>query len=422
MTAIPVPHAYRPSRDGVLIAVAGLAGGLFLWFFGLTSTSPFPLSESVPRWLVLVPLGMMCLATLGRRTAHPYALVLGVLAQIGDVLLGSLLATVILFTDVVYAAVLYGSARLARVLARGAVIFTVVVSVTLIAIFRRPEVLLLIAVCGGVTVAPAWTAVLLRHHRDEAAAERLRAEQTALLAEMDRTQAINAERSRMARELHDVVANHLSAIAIHSTAALSLGDAGEGRDRDSTADTTREALGVIRENSVRGLAEMRRLIGLLRDADGEAEPMATPSLSGLDALLARARATAGDGRTFTLDDRREPGERLPAPVELAAYRVVQEAVTNALKHGSSGPVTVELAHQDDLRIRVTSPLTGDDSPRAPGAGAGLVGMRERVDLLHGQLSAGPVTAPDGTKIWEVRAALPALREATGAVDHKEKNR
>lgn len=456
MSALPVPPAHRPSSDDLLIAGSGLVGGLLLWWLDLGSTVPPVLPASTPGWLVLVPLGVMCLAALGRRVAQPYALMLGVVAQAADVLLGSLLATVILFTDLIYAAVLYGSARLSRVLTRGTVGFTVIVSVTLIAAFRSAEVLLLVAVCAGITIAPAWTGALLRYHRDEAAAERLRAEQTALLAEMDRTQAINAERARMARELHDVVANHLSAIAIHSTAALSLGatarahaedsaDAsgpgdGNGNGNGSAAEATQEALGVIRENSVQGLAEMRRLIGLLRDADGNAEPAATPSLSGLDALLERARAAADDGRTFVLDDRREPGRALPAPVELAAYRVAQEAVTNALKHASPGPVTVELAHEDDLLIRVTSPLAGDDSPRAPGAGAGLVGMRERVDLLHGELSAGPATGPDGTKIWEVRAVLPAPAEpgaapeparntrtarsahtTTGAVEHKEKS-
>ncbi|MDF3144223.1 histidine kinase dimerization/phosphoacceptor domain-containing protein, partial [Streptomyces sp. T21Q-yed] len=115
----------------------------------------------------------------------------------------------------------------------------------------------------------ALTGWLVRNHRDAAEAARLRAEQTALLAEMDRTQAVTSERARMARELHDMVANHLSAIAIHSTAALSLDD----------PKTSREALSVIRENSVEGLAEMRRLIGILRDSSGDTAPVAAPTLN-----------------------------------------------------------------------------------------------------------------------------------------------
>ena len=104
----------------------------------------------------------------------------------------------------------------------------------------------------------------------------------------------------MARELHDMVANHLSAIAIHSTAALSI-------DRP---DTSREALGVIRENSVQGLAEMRRLIGLLRDAGADQEPVAAPSLDGLDALLGAGPYQRGSasGLDFVLRDDRPSGE------------------------------------------------------------------------------------------------------------------
>jgi signal transduction histidine kinase len=465
-TAARALRAYRPHRDDVLIALAGAAGGLLLWAFGLTNT---PILERGPRWLVLIPLAAMCLAALVRRTAQPYALLLGILAGVADQLVGSLLATLALLTDVLYAAVLYGSARLSRVVLRGSMVFTIVVSAGLLAAFQRADMLLVAGACGVVTLSPTWTGVIIRHHRDEAAAERLRAEQTALLAEVDRTQAINAERSRMARELHDVVANHLSAIAIHSTAALSFqsappepadgpvgstgpsGSTGPDGSRhtegsDPTGEVTREALGVIRENSVQGLAEMRRLIGLLRDAESADEPAVTPSLDGLEALLERARTTAGDGRTFTLRDRRTQGGRLPAPVELAAYRVIQEAVTNTLKHASPGPVTVELDRTDALYLRVTSPLApaptgngnrtgpgpgpGPGGPRAPGAGAGLIGMRERVELLHGELAAGPATkvtagndgrptaGADSGHIWEVRAVLPAPEETSKRIQQQ----
>ncbi len=140
------------------------------------------------------------------------------------------------------------------------------ITIASLAWLRTPQALLIGAVTGIVSFAPALTGATLRNHREAAEAARLRAEQTALLAEMDRSQAVAAERARMARELHDMVANHLSAIAIHSTAALSI----------DTEATSRDALEVIRENSVQGLAEMRRLIGLLRDADGTHEPVAVP--------------------------------------------------------------------------------------------------------------------------------------------------
>ncbi|WP_369200227.1 sensor histidine kinase [Streptomyces sp. PU-14G] len=410
-----VPRSWRPHRDDVLVALSGAVGGLLLWAFDLASA---PLVARGPHWLALVPLAVMCLAALVRRTAQPYALLVGLLAQTADLLTGSLLATLVLFTDLLYAGVLYGSARFSRAVLRGSVAVTVLFSGWLLIAFHRAETLLLMAACAGVLLVPTTSGEMIRNHRDKAAAERQRAEQTALLAELDRKQAINAERTRMARELHDVVANHLSAIAIHSTAALSLGDAGGGK---GSQDANREALGVIRENSVQGLAEMRRLIGLLRNATGADEPTATPSLDGLDALLERARAMAGDGRTFVLSDRRAPGDApLPTPVELAAYRVVQEAVTNALKHAALGEVTVTVAPHPDpgpgggLSLRVTSPLEERDEhggpPRAPGAGAGLTGMRERVELLDGTLTAGPSTASGSRRVWDVHAVLPAQEE------------
>ena len=230
----------------------------------------------------------------------------------------------------------------------------------------------------------------MRNHRDAAEAARLRAEQTALLAEIDRAQAVTAERARMARELHDLVAGHLSAIAIHATAALSL---------DSPA-TSRDALGVIRENSVEGLAEMRRLIGILR-ADHE-EPSATPTLDGIGTLVAGARA---NGLDVTLDT--DHAGRLPAPLELAAYRIVQESLTNALKHAGPGRVAVAVTERDgSLAVTVTSRYDEGDGPRAPGSGAGLVGMRERAALLGGTFEAGPEGA-----LWAVRAAFPLAEGA-----------
>ncbi|MBA0051602.1 two-component sensor histidine kinase [Streptomyces sp. AJS327] len=402
---------------------------------------------------------------------------------------------------------------------------SVAVTVGLLAGLRTPEAVMLSAVCWGVTLAPASTGAVVRNYRNTAAAERLRAEQTALLAEMDRTQAVHSERARMARELHDVVANHLSAIAIHSTAVLSAapgarsapgpyaghgtpgahGGPGEreshgsyggrgtvdgtpGGAADATAAMTWEALGVIRENSVRGLAEMRRLIGLLRAPGDEEELTATPTLDAVDLLLDRAAAASacgawtvggtgagdtaaalddavadraeatssgggrgsepqergtglqehGTGLRFRLCDERTPGAQLPAPVDLAAYRIVQEAVTNALKHAAPGPVTIRLvddpAGREPLSVRVTSPLppgwadgggsaandAGEDAAygsapgwtsRAPGAGAGLIGMRERVELLGGQLWTGPSTGADGAPVWRVEAALPVREPA-----------
>ncbi|MFI1035771.1 sensor histidine kinase [Streptomyces sp. NPDC020951] len=385
----------RPHRFDVYIAVGGLLGGLLLAAVGL-STRPAkdPITLFDGPWPVLVPLVVLAGCELLRRTAPRAALLTGTVAVSADVLTQGSLATVLMFTDVMYAAVLYGPLASARRIQWITGLLTVAGTLVPFAVWRTPEALLIGVVVGVVAYAPAATGWIVRDHRDAAEAARLRAEQTALLAEMDRAQAVTSERARMARELHDMVANHLSAIAIHSTAALSIDDPA----------TSRQALQTIRENSVEGLAEMRRLIGILRDGGGDREPAAIPTLDGLAALVDGARANGldvglDDGSADGPDDDHGP---VPTPVELAAYRIVQESLTNALKHACPGRVTVRLARRDGvLDVRVSSPYGHRDGPRAPGSGAGLVGMRDRAALLGGTFAAGP----DGES-WTVRAALP----------------
>ncbi|MFJ5099441.1 sensor histidine kinase [Streptomyces sp. NPDC088554] len=389
----------RPHRVDVLIAAAGLLGGLCLWSVGLH----FQGGLLLPGAWVLVPLAVTAGLELLRRTAPPAALGTGVVALVADQLTTGSVATVLMFTDLVYASVVYGSPAAARRIPWVTVLVSVAALIGFAAWFRTVDSLIHGIAVGLVSIAPATTGVLVRNHRDAAEAARLRAAQTALLAEMDRVQAVTAERARMARELHDVVAGHLSAIAIHATAALSLNE----------ERTSREALTVIRENSVAGLAEMRRLIGLLRDGSGRRAPTVTPTLDALDTLLEQARTNgAPNGLRFTLDDGRGAGTALPAPVELAAYRIVQESLTNAFKHASPGTVTVELRHaEDSLTVRISSPYGDRPGPRAPGSGAGLVGMRERVALLGGEFTAGPED-PGGS--WVVRALLPTTERGEGS--------
>ncbi|MFG2503537.1 sensor histidine kinase [Streptomyces sp. NPDC048441] len=398
--ALPLPP--RPHRVDVQIAAVSVLSGLALFALGLGTQGDRPLGSP---WLLL-PLGVLGCMELLRRTAPRVALPVATIALAFDQFTPGNLASVMMFTDIMYAAVVYGTPAAARriPLTTGAV--TVAMTIGFLAWWQQPEAVLIGVVTGIVSFGPAATGVLVRNHREAAAAAKLRAEQTALLAEMDRVQAITAERARMARELHDMVANHLSAIAIHSTAALSLDD----------PKTTQDALSVIRENSVEGLAEMRRLIGILRDSSDDREPAAAPTLDGLGALIAGART---NGLDIALDHDHAPeGPKLPAPVELAAYRIVQESLTNALKHAAPGRVTVALTRRRGaLEVRVTSPCGDPSGPRAPGSGAGLVGMRERTELLGGAFESGPESSSDGDsdgdsgsiyggKVWIVSATLP----------------
>ncbi|GAA1704906.1 sensor histidine kinase [Streptomyces yatensis] len=399
------PHLPRPHRHDVLIGLCGLLGGGLMWAVGVHNNQSF---FHTPRWLGLIALFVISAAVLLRRSRPLVGLGVGTAALGVDILSGGLAVTFLIYTDLVYAAVMYSGPLAARRIPQICGLLTGLATVVPLAIFGDPVALLVGPFVALLTLTPAWTGTVVRNHREEAAAARLEAERVALLAELDRREAVASERSRMARELHDMVANHLSAIAIHSSAALSL--------KDPAA--TDDALGVIRENSVRGLAEMRRLIGLLRDPGDTAEPAAISTLDALDTLLEQARANARPGgQDIVLCDERPAGaDPLPAPVELAAYRIVQESLTNALKHAAPGRVDVTLAHRADgpLEVSVISPYGDRSGPRAPGSGTGLIGMRERVNLLGGTLDAGPVTGPRGM-VWQVRAALPRGDESAPSV-------
>ncbi|MGW5875281.1 sensor histidine kinase [Nocardiopsis terrae] len=223
-------------------------------------------------------------------------------------------------------------------------------------------------------------------------------------AREDRTRAaIAEERARIARELHDVVAHNVSVIVVQADgAAYTIG---------SDPERARGALETISETGRTALAEMRGILGVLRDGGDEEGYAPRPGLEQLDQLAVQARR-AGLPVEFTVSGTARP---VPAGVGLAGYRVVQEALTNTLRH--AGPavsrVRVELHHEDDaLRIRVLDDGRGTAAPttgEAADEGYGLIGMRERVSAYDGSLRAGP--HPDGG--YEVVATLP-LRSATAS--------
>ncbi|MET8280749.1 histidine kinase [Micromonospora sp. NPDC005174] len=381
-----------PGRD-LTLAGASLVGGLVLYGLGMQpQIVPHP---DVPPALFLVPLLAVCGAVGLRRVAPRASLAVGTGALVVDTALGNSLGTVVVYTQVLYDACVYGPPRLWRWLLGITVTLSVVGAVAGVLGFgqwRGAAVGVPVVLAG---LLPVLTGISVRQYRDQAAAERTRAEQTARLVELDRRQAVSAERARMARELHDVVANHLSAVAIHATAVLSV----RGLERGQVES----ALRVIRESSVQGLAEMRQMIELLREPDGGGHGVAgtvpeavTARLAEADGLVEQIRA-AGLAVRFRTDG--TPGP-LPVGVDLAAYRIVQESLTNALKHGT-GEADLTIAYRlAEVVLTVENPVRPDGS-ELPGAGAGLVGMRERVALLAGRFAAGP---RDGR--WQVSAALP----------------
>jgi signal transduction histidine kinase len=219
-----------------------------------------------------------------------------------------------------------------------------------------------------------------------------RRQRTRVVAERDaaqRDQALTEERARIARELHDVVAHHVSMIAVQAeTARLTTpGLPEEGKQRF-------EAIGDTARNS---LSELRRLLGVLREGTGgEAERTPQPGLAGLEALIDSARE-AGAHVRLTISG---SAARLPAGVDLTAYRIAQEALTNARRHAPGADVDVVLRYEADtlhLEVRDNGPgATGDAN------GHGIVGMHERAEMVGGTLHAGPA---DGGG-FAVRADLP----------------
>jgi signal transduction histidine kinase len=210
--------------------------------------------------------------------------------------------------------------------------------------------------------------------------------------------AVNAERVRIARELHDVVAHSMSVIAMH---------AGSGRlaaVRDPEA--ARRALEVVEESSRTALAEMRRLVTVLRDADGAGPDLApAPDLTRVHRLVAEVAAAGVQVEVRTEGDL----AAVPAGVSLAAYRIVQEALTNVVRH--VGPTRVQLTVSvdgDRVRLEVDDEGGGRIVTAADpaGTGHGTVGMRERALLYGGELSIGP--SSDGG--WRVAGWLPCTAD------------
>ena len=244
------------------------------------------------------------------------------------------------------------------------------------------------------TAIPLLLGTLVRMHRNSARQ----------LAEQERRhsgeRALLQERQRIARELHDVVAHHMSVIAIQAEAA-------PYKTADPPAELV-ECFGEIRTSALTGLGELRRLLGVLRTGTPGTAPQ--PGLADLDALLESARS---GGVTVTATSSGDPVP-LPDGVDLSAYRIVQEALSNAMRHAPGSRVSVRLTYRpDSLVLEVRNdrgPGSADRATASSGHGGhGIVGMRERAAMLGGSLRAGPTD--DGG--FAVTAVLPVSQACPG---------
>jgi signal transduction histidine kinase len=249
----------------------------------------------------------------------------------------------------------------------------------------------------------------------------LTAELRARLAELQRTrdseqrlraaQAVTAERARIAREMHDVVAHEVSLIAVQ---------AGALQVSSKDADVRRMAE-QMRKLSVRTLTELRAMVGFLRAAGAESAIDLAPQPTLAD--LPRLTGDAGFEVTLRLDETLAgagaTNNGLPAPVQRAAYRTVQEALTNVRKHASGAPATVTVGrHGSALTVEVINAAPADQPTpaegRLPSGGHGLVGLRERASMLGGAVTAGPTK--DGGYLLRASFPLGPAQPVLAAVD------
>ncbi|AOR30075.1 hypothetical protein BFF78_02410 [Streptomyces fodineus] len=360
-----------PQDSGPLVAVGSLPAVSLL--VGVLRRTPLTA-------LVLALLGATAAVVVPRRTAHA-SLALSYQGQFlsylaADLVLGYIVATCTRRVSVVAVSLALG-----------------VQSVTIGLFAHGPDFLIVDGVVGLLAMAASCTLGLLSRERREHAVA-LRAQEVA--------EAVTAERLRIARELHDVIAHSVGVIAIQ---------AGVGsRVIRTQPDAARDALHTIETTSRQTLSGLRRTLVALRQAEpdpatGEpAPPAPAPGLADIERLAA-ATADAGVRVEVHISGEQRP---LPADVELAAYRIVQEALTNVVRHAGTGHCTVALGYGNgELSVEVVDDGRGV-AGEGPAHGFGLIGMRERAALLQGRFSAGP--RPEGG--FRVAARLP-LPEPVG---------
>jgi signal transduction histidine kinase len=290
------------------------------------------------------------------------------------------------FLSGIVAAFMFGMLRERRQALTGAAFLVGVVAVVAHEQGNHPGDFLLPLVVFGVSWIVGYGLGQKFHEADEVRERAARLERE---REEEARQAVAEERARIARELHDIVGHSVSVMTVQAAGVRSLLKPEQERER--------EALMVIEQTGREALAEMRRLVGVLRRPEESPALAPQPSLENVDRLVSQAREA---GLPVEL---RVEGERvqLPAGVDLTAYRLVQEGLTNAIKHARADHAEV-LVRYADGRVELTVSDDGDGDGDGVKGGNGLVGMRERVSVYGGEIEAGPL--PQGG--FRLHATLP----------------
>ncbi len=369
---IDAPDEERGRRDRVVDAT------MYLVAFAISTATLVDTWELHPPWLrpVAIVVVIATVVALRWRRTHPAAVGIGVAAV-------SVLFITAPFVATFNAAIRARGRELAVVAG-----LTIASNFTNPLLYRGPQSLRAEFGAGLLLTAVAigW-GLFVRARRELVRSLRAQGDRAA-------EEARAAERRRIAREMHDVLAHRLSLLSVHAGAL-------EFRP-DAPADEVAAAAGVIRESARAALEELRGVIGVLRDDSGESltEPP-QPTIADLATLIEESRA-AGMRITAQI----ELGDAAPsAAVGRTAYRIVQEGLTNARKHAPGAAVTLTVqAPDDDLRVEIRSlaPVAVASASPLPGAGTGLIGLAERVTLVGGELESGV----DPAGAFVLRARLP----------------
>ncbi len=390
--------ADRPRSRDLCVCLAFGALGVVLYVADLNvvggdSGTPFDL----PRWLGLITLAAACGAQSVRSTSPGTALALCLAVVAIDTVVAQSLSVWLVLSDVVYAVALYAGRRTVHTMYAVLGAAAVLAFATVIALGAGWQTVLLAGLWVlALVIGPIGYGRAIAEHRVAAAAERERSAILAQLADRDRADAVTEERRRLARDLHDIVAGHLSGIALQSAAALTAGPA---------SPATAEVLASVRANSVAALGEMRALIDVL-DGDGRAGTcdgtddhegsVRTASLRRIDHLVTTAR-TAGSPVSVTPQI---PAD-LPPAVDVCAYRIAAEALTNATRHARRQPISIEVVVAPrELTLTVRNAVLDEAASSTPG-GHGVANMALRARAAGGCCTAGRVGGD-----WVVAASLP----------------
>ncbi|NJC14448.1 signal transduction histidine kinase [Micromonospora profundi] len=377
----------RTTRDWVVDSLAFLLSLLWVLYVTVDALSPNPqAATSLPYdWMVGADalIGLACCALLWLRRRWPLGLAVATLPLNLFSMAASIPLLIFYFTLVVH-----------RRTAVAVAVTGVGLLTNLVFSWTRPDPNMPYwgTVTWGVVITLAVLAwgMFVRARRQLIVSLRDRAERAEAEQQLRVAQARHLERTRIAREMHDVLAHRISLLSLHAGAL-------EFRP-DAPSDEVARAAGVIRDSAHAALQDLREVIGVLRaegDSGSDAPEPPQPTLADLPALIAESRAA---GVRVNVSDSVVDAGKVPAALGRAAYRIVQEGLTNARKHAAGASVTVDVAGGPGTGLTVVIsnrwPVGGPTGGELPGAGTGLVGITERVTLAGGRVAYGRDEAGD----------------------------